>query len=78
MSDYYPFLAEKVSKLNGLHPCGETRKLETGCIGNSLRPLRSDRKMERAMAGRMAIMRDLEYHRVAGTWKNAEGLAADR
>jgi hypothetical protein len=32
------------------------------------------RKMERAMAGRMAIMRDLEYHRVAGTWKMPKDL----
>jgi hypothetical protein len=33
-----------------------------------------DRKTERAMAGRMALMRDLEHHRAAGTWKMPEGL----
>src|SRR6266851_9174959 len=29
----------------GLHPCDETRKLETGCIGTSLRPPRGSRKL---------------------------------
>jgi hypothetical protein len=28
-----------------------------------------DRKMERTLVSRMAIMRDIEHHRAAGTWK---------
>ena len=28
-----------------------------------------DRKMERTLVSRMAIMRDIEHHRIAGSWK---------
>jgi hypothetical protein len=33
-----------------------------------------DRKIERARVSRMVILRDIEYHRVAGTWKMPNDL----
>jgi hypothetical protein len=33
-----------------------------------------DRKMERALVNRMALMRDIELHRAAGTWKMPKDL----
>jgi hypothetical protein len=35
-----------------------------------------DRQMERARVTRMAIARDLQYHRVAGSWKRPDDLLA--
>jgi hypothetical protein len=35
-----------------------------------------DRQMERARVARMAIARDIEHHRVAGTWKKTHELLA--
>jgi len=33
-----------------------------------------DRKMERTLVSRMAIMRDIEHHRIAGSWKMPKDL----
>jgi hypothetical protein len=33
-----------------------------------------DRKMERARVSRMALMRDIEHHRIAGSWKMPQDL----